>query len=375
MSKLLTCLCLIALFTFTLSAGGMQCGEAGTTVLSSDSNILSAHELAVTGGTITPIPGDAYGAFTPNPGTEKSFKNMVKRLKKQARKTDRTISSSLLQQCLKKYYFCSIDCKKDFNLKNCKTSGDTSFQTFTLKRFHQEYCVAPRLKALHSNATETEKQSCIERPCSCHEFAPALSRESHEWDGENGSTYQGRFYARVVAYRALCTEWCDSGSTPVGLVSKERLDSTLKNSKEARVNLLTPPPKKTKNTTKKVNKAKKSTKKVNKVEKSKKTKKVEKKAKKVVKPKKIEASKVVDDPEPVAPSRVSRPRPIINNSVTVRVTCDGKPCTARQARKREDSLYKKLAERTRALIRQVAKRAESRRLHKKTRDMIRRRRN
>jgi hypothetical protein len=170
--------CLIALFTFTLAAGGRQCGEAGTSVLSSESNILSADELAVTGGIVTPIAGDAYGAFTPNPGTEKSFKNMVKRLKKQARNTDRTISSDKIKQCLKKYYFCSIDCKKDFNLKNCKTQGTTSFQTFTLKRFHQEYCVAPRLKALKKDATEAEKRACIERPCSCHEFAPALSQES-----------------------------------------------------------------------------------------------------------------------------------------------------------------------------------------------------
>jgi len=81
----------------------------------------------------------------------------------------------------------------------------------------------------------------------------------------------------------------------------------------------------------------------------------------------------IEEPEPVAPRIRTRPAPIINHSVSVRVTCDGKPCTAKQARKREDSLYKKLARRTRALIRQVAHRAESRRLHKRTRKMIRRR--
>jgi hypothetical protein len=326
--------------------------------LSTESNILSADELAVTGGIVTPIAGDAYGAFTPNPGTEKSFKNMVRRLKKQARDTDRTISSQKIKQCLKKYYFCSIDCKKDFNLKNCKTKGDTSFQAYTLKRFHQEYCVAPRLKTLKAGATEAEKRACIERPCSCHEFAPALAQESHEWDGEAGGTWQGRFYARVVAYRALCTEWCDSGSVPVGLITKKRLDDTLKNDKEARVNLLKPPPKAVKKYEKKAKKTPVT--------------KIGKKPAKIAKPAPAPEPEPVE-PEPIAPRRVARPSPIINHSVSVRVTCDGKPCDARQSRKREDSLYKKLAERTRALIRQVQHRAESRRLHNRTRKMIRRR--
>jgi hypothetical protein len=219
MSKLLL-VTLALLIAYAFSAAANSCGEAGTTVLAV--NILDEVDaLAVTGGTVTPLPHDIYGGFTPNPGTEKSFKNMVSRLKRQAKNTNRKLTPALMEKCLSRYFYCSIDCKADFGLTNCKAPGMMSFATYTLKSFHVKYCVNPRLAAIKKagkTPTAQERHECNMRPCSCSKFKDALKDEKFKWDGPNGSTYQGRFYARVVAYRALCKDWCASGVAPAGVL-------------------------------------------------------------------------------------------------------------------------------------------------------------
>jgi hypothetical protein len=173
--------------------------------------------LAVTGGEVED-DGTKWGSFTPDEGTESSFKGMVRRIVSKAQLID---DKKTFEQCVNSgrnpWSFCTVDCYRDFPETKCDNKIVRAFKIYIPENINEEYCVNPRIALLGPNPTPEQIRKCNTRPCPCTTYKDIVTSESIIEQGKevDGRTLQARMYARIVAYRGMCQKWCATGVKPI----------------------------------------------------------------------------------------------------------------------------------------------------------------
>lgn len=98
--------------------------------------------------------------------------NFSKRFQEQVQKEIQNaqhITTESLKICLKKQYFCYVDCKTDFQM-NCD-GKEKAFAVFIPEEEHLRTCVQPKLQQQKRNRkSQQAAQQCALAPCSCKDF-------------------------------------------------------------------------------------------------------------------------------------------------------------------------------------------------------------